>query len=32
MKAKGRWPFNESGMPTTLASLIEGCERIACSI
>ena len=32
MKANGRWPLRESGMPTTLASPIEGCCRIACSI
>lgn len=32
INAKGRWPFSGSGMPTTLASLIDGCERIACSI
>lgn len=32
MKAKGRWPFSGSGMPTTLASLMEGWERMTCSI
>lgn len=32
MKAKGRWPFSVSGMPTTLASPMEGWERITCSI
>lgn len=32
MKANGRWPFSVSGMPTTLASPMEGWERITCSI
>ena len=32
MKAKGRWPFNASGIPTTAASAMEGCEVTACSI
>jgi hypothetical protein len=31
-KAKGMWPFRESGMPTTQASPTEGCERMACSM
>lgn len=32
MNAKGRWPLRGSGMPMTLASAIEGCDNIACSI
>jgi len=31
-KANGRWPFRESGMGTTQASVIEGCAEMACSI
>ena len=32
MKAKGRWPFSESGMPITQASATEGWVRRDCSI
>lgn len=32
MNANGRWPFRESGMPTTQHSAMEGWEEIACSI
>lgn len=30
--AKGRWPLTGSGMPITLASLISGWDRMACSM
>lgn len=32
MKAKGRWPFSESGMGTTHDSVIDGCDEMDCSI
>jgi hypothetical protein len=32
MKAKGREPLRLSGMPTTAASAMEGCEVMACSM
>ena len=32
IKAKGRWPLRESGMPITQHSAMEGWEEIACSI
>lgn len=32
IKAKGSWPFRESGTPTTLASATRGWLVIACSI
>ena len=31
MKANGKWPLSASGMLTTQASEMEGCERRACS-
>ena len=31
-KAKGRWPFRASGMPTTQHSAIVGWEEMACSM
>jgi hypothetical protein len=30
-KAKGSWPLRASGMPTTQASVMRGCEVMACS-
>ena len=32
MKAKGRWPFKASGMPTTQHSAMVGWEEMACSM
>lgn len=32
IKAKGRWPFVLSGMPTTQHSATEGWEEMACSM
>ena len=31
-KAKGRWPFRASGMPTTQHSAMSGFEDMACSM
>ena len=31
-KAKGRWPFSASGMPTTQHSAMVGWDDIACSM
>jgi hypothetical protein len=31
-KAKGRWPFRASGIPTTQHSVMSGCVEMACSI